>query len=321
MKYKNIIIMSNGNFGIPTIKYLIKNQKKYYYNINCIITTKNKIKKKKNFIKNIAKKYKINLIYSEYIYKKKNIKKIKKINPDIQLLISFKIIKYKLWKIPKIGTINIHPSLLPLYKGSSPINWVLINNEKKTGLTSFFINDDIDGGNIILQKEIYIKKNYNYKKLKKIIIKKTKKFTLKSILKIINNKFIINNNNNNNKIKKIAPKINNFYSKIFFLNYNKKKILNLIKGLSSKKPVWCFINKNKNIFFLKIYKINIFNIKIFKKYNKIGKIILINKKVFIKIKDGYMQLLICKISNKKKIKGINIYNSLINFYKKKLFCF
>lgn len=309
--------MSNGTFGISTIKYLIKNQKKYFYKISCIITTKNKINKKKNYIKYLVKKNKIILIYSENIDKKKYIKKIKKIKPDLQLLISFKIIKYKIWKIPKLGTINIHPSLLPLYKGANPINWVIINGEKKTGLTSFFINDNIDGGNIILQKIIYIKKKYNYKTLKNIISKKSKKFTLKSILKVLNKKKIniyINN--------KIAPKINNFYSKIFFLNYKKKKILNLVKGLSNKKPAWCFINLNKNIYYFNIYKIKIKKINFnFKKKIKIGKILFYNKKVLIKVKNGYIILLLCQIENKKKIKGINIYNSLINFNKKKLFCF
>ena len=69
------------------------------------------------------------------------------------------------WNIPELGTINLHASLLPNYRGAAPINWVLINGERLTGVTTFLINEQIDTGSILMQKEIFISKNDNTEKL------------------------------------------------------------------------------------------------------------------------------------------------------------
>ncbi|WOX79356.1 methionyl-tRNA formyltransferase [Candidatus Shikimatogenerans bostrichidophilus] len=300
---KKIIFLSNGNFSVPSLNYLIKNQKKYNLIIKSIITSKkNIINNEKNLIKKIALKNNINIIYSEYIYK--NIKNIINLKPDLLIIISFKYLKKKIWNIPKLGTINIHPSLLPQYKGANPINWVIINGEKKTGLTSFFINKIIDSGKIILQKKININNKITYKKLYKLLSKKTKKFLIKTIKKILTKEKL-----------KLAPKINNYYSKIYW-NYSINKIYNLIRGLPYNKPAWCFINTNNKIQIFNIYKIKIIN---YKHNNFNGKILLKNKNVYISAKNGYIKLLKCNIANKKVIKNINIYNGLINY--KNLFVF
>ncbi|MDH3004490.1 MAG: hypothetical protein NHG08_00710 [Candidatus Shikimatogenerans sp. JK-2022] len=313
-----IIYMSNGYFGVPTLKYLIKKKK---ITINYIITSKKKyINNNLNLIKKIAQKNKIKIINSENINKKKNIKKIIKSKPDLQILISFKIIKKKIWKIPKLGTINIHPSLLPLYKGSNPINWVIINGEKYTGLTSFFINNNIDGGPIILQKKIKIKKNINFDNLFNKLSNLSKYFLIKTIKKIINKNYKCKTIINNTEYK-LAPKINNFYTKIFFNFYKTKYIYNLILGLTKKKPSWCFLNTINNIYILNIYKINIkinINLKNFT-YLKPGEILYYKKKIFVKTINNFFELLICQLSNKKIMNIIDLYNGLK--FKNKLFLF
>ncbi|WGH25617.1 MAG: hypothetical protein NHG13_00380 [Candidatus Shikimatogenerans bostrichidophilus] len=300
-----IIFMSNGYFGIPSLKKIIKHPKTY--KILYIVTSyKKKINNNLNLIKKIAIKNKIKIIYSEYLEKKKNIKKLKKKKPDLFILISFKIIKKVIWKIPKIGTFNIHPSLLPLYKGPCPINWVIINNENYTGLTSFWINNNIDSGEIILQKKIKLIKNINYKTLFNTLSILCKKFLIKTINKIL---FFFKKKN------KYAPKINNFYSKIYLKN-KIKKINNLILGLPDYKPAWCYLNVNDNIYILYIFKIKIKkNIYI----NKIGYIIKKEKKIYLILKDGLLELIICQLNNKRKIKMIDIYNGLQN--KKNIFIF
>ncbi|WOX79230.1 methionyl-tRNA formyltransferase [Candidatus Shikimatogenerans bostrichidophilus] len=304
---KKIIFISNGNFSVHSLKYLIKNQKKYNLIIKRIITSKkNIINNEKNLIKQLALKNNINIIYSEYI--EKNIKTIINLKPDLLIVISFKYLKTKIWTIPKLGTINIHPSLLPQYKGANPINWVIINGEKKTGLTSFFINKIIDSGNIILQKKININNKITYKKLYKLLSKKTKIFLIKTIKKIFTIK--------KEKLK-LAPKINNYYSKIYF-DKSLNKIYNLIRGLPYNKPAWCFINTKNKINILNIYKIKIINYK-HNYFN--GKILLKNKNVYISVKTGYIKLLKCNIANKKVIKNIDIYNGFINYNNNNLFVF
>ncbi len=84
------------------------------------------------------------------------VEKLQQLNPDIIVVVAFKKLPGVIWKIPRIGTINLHASLLPQYRGAAPINWVIINGEKKTGVTTFFINDNIDTGDILMQEEVFI---------------------------------------------------------------------------------------------------------------------------------------------------------------------
>lgn len=315
--------MSNGLFAIPTLKYLVNNKN---IKINYIITSKKEyINNKLNLIKKISINNNIKIIYSEDIDNIIYIKKIIDSRPHLSIVISFKILKEKIWKIPKYGTINIHPSLLPQYKGPSPINWSIIYGDKITGLTSFFINNDIDSGKIILQKKIKIKENTNYIKLYNILSNLTKNFLIKTLKKVLflkkNNKKINYINKNKFKNIKLAPKINNYYSKIYFFLYSEKDILQLILGLPENKPAWCFLNTKKNIYIINIFKINInlnINLEKYKNY-QLGRLLYINKKIFIKTKNNFIELLQCQLNNRKKLNIIDIYNGLE--YKNNIFLF
>ena len=81
---------------------------------------------------------------------------IKTINPSLQIVVAFRMLPEMIWKIPSLGTFNLHASLLPQYSGAAPINWAIINGETKTGVTTFFINENIDTGNIIMAEEVPI---------------------------------------------------------------------------------------------------------------------------------------------------------------------
>ncbi|WGH24584.1 MAG: hypothetical protein NHF92_00840 [Candidatus Shikimatogenerans bostrichidophilus] len=318
-----IIFMSNGLFAVPTLKYLVNNKN---IKINYIITSKKKyINNKPNLIKRISIDNNIKVIYSENIDSQIYINKIINSKPDFLIVISFKILKEIIWRIPKYGTINIHPSLLPQYKGSSPINWSIINGDKITGLTSFFINNYIDSGKIILQKIINIKKNTNFIKLRNELSNHTINFlirTLKKVLKYKKNRKEINFKNII-KFKKIklAPKINNYNSKIYFFLYSEKEILQLILGVPENKPAWCFLNTKEKIYIINIYKINIdlnINFENNPKY-QLGKLLYINKRIFIKTKNNYIELLICQLNNKNKLNILDIYNGIK--FKKDIFLF
>ena len=101
---------------------------------------------------------------------------LKSYNSDIYVVVAFRMIPKLVWSIPKIATFNLHASLLPEYRGAAPINWVLINQEKYTGLTTFIIDDKIDTGKILLQSQYKIKKREIFDSLQKELIKKGKKY-------------------------------------------------------------------------------------------------------------------------------------------------
>ena len=167
----------------------------------------------------------------------KFVEKLKKFNADIFLVIAFRKLPKKVWQIPKKGTINLHTSFLPDYRGAGPINWVLINGEKHTGITSFFINDKIDQGDIILQKKISIDKNMTAAQLHNQMIIDGIEITNKTIELIRNNALKIKIQNQSETHKK-APKIN---KELLRINWGQsiEQIHNKIRGLSP------FLNKNE----------------------------------------------------------------------------
>ncbi len=119
-------------------------------------------------IKKIALRRGITVFQPENINEEESIKKVKEFNPDIILVVAYgQILSKDMLNIPRIGCINIHASLLPKYRGASPINWTIINGEKKTGITFMFMNEKVDAGEIIDQQEITILPDETYGELNK----------------------------------------------------------------------------------------------------------------------------------------------------------
>ena len=153
--------MGTAEFGIPTLKILND-----VFNLDTIVTNYEKPSgrgQKIRFspVKEYAINNNINLLQPKNLKDEAFVKKIQKINPDFIVVVAFRMIPRNVWNIPKYGTINLHASLLPDYRGSAPINWVIMNNEKITGVTTFFIDDKIDTGDILIQEKIKIDKKIN----------------------------------------------------------------------------------------------------------------------------------------------------------------
>lgn len=300
-----IVFMGNGDFALTSLIQISK-----IYKIVGVVTNIENINKK-NYNKLNIKKF--TLKKKIPIYELKNIndynffKKIKKWNPNLQIVISFKKIPKKIWNIPKLGTFNLHPSYLPNYRGAAPINWVIINGEKKTGVTTFFINEKIDSGKIILQKEIFIKKKDTVENLYNRLSKIGAFLVIKSIKQIVNNKILTKKQYFENNIQ-LAPKI---HRSDCIINWKSSinNIFNKIRGLSPYPGAWTNLKINNKKTCLKIYKANI----IFEKHNhKIGKVIINTLKLNIAVNKGYLSLLEIQLSGKKKMRIKEFINGIFN---------
>ena len=150
------------------------------------------------------------------------------------------------WGMPKKGTINLHASLLPQYRGAAPINWAIINGEKESGVTTFFIEKEIDTGKIIEQLKVEIGPNTNVGELYSQLIELGKKIIISTVDKISSNNVVaIDQNSIKNDEIKNAPKI---FKKDCIINWNntKQNIHNKIRGLSPYPGAKCFLyNKRK----------------------------------------------------------------------------
>ena len=158
------------------------------------------------------------------------LKKLKSYNADLFVVVAFRMLPKEIWNIPKMGTINLHTSLLPNYRGAAPINRVLINGEDKTGITTFNIDEKIDCGEILLQEEIKLTKNTTAAELHNILMTKGSILLLSTINRIQENN--ISPILQDDKLSIIeAPKLTKELTKIDW-NKSTTEIHNLVRGLS-----------------------------------------------------------------------------------------
>ncbi len=305
-----ILFMGTAEFGIPTLKVLNDN-----FNLDTIITNNDKpsgrgLKIKFSPVKNFAITNNIKYLQPKNLKDKSFINKIISINPDIIVVVAFRMIPKSIWKIPKYGTINLHASLLPNYRGSAPINWAIINNENFTGVTTFFIDDKIDTGDVLLQEKIKVDKKINAGELHdklKVIGAITVKKTIKEIL----NNTLIKKKQEQHGDYKTAYKLDKENIKIDWTK-NCLEIHNKIRGLSPFPGARTYLINNKGdikraIFYESEYIVQNHNFEN-------GQIIKEKDSFKITCNDGYLLIKNLKIEGKKRmntssfLNGFNIEN-------------
>ena len=180
--------MGTPDFAVKSLEKIIQQN----INVIAVITAPDKQSgrgRKINF--SPIKKYALD--QSIDVYQPKNLKdekfqnEIQNLKADLFVVVAFRMLPESLINIPKLGCINLHASYLPHYRGAAPINWVIINGEKETGVTIFFLNKRIDEGDVIMQKKVKINKNDNHMTLKKKVLKQEHFIYPKAIKKILSN--------------------------------------------------------------------------------------------------------------------------------------
>ena len=291
----NIIFFGSGYYAAAHLEYIIK-----YYKISYIYTKKNtavtRKKIKYNSIDRIAKKYHIPMSYSTNFHNIED--NIKNINPKIILIISYGILIPKnIISIHNVTCINLHPSLLPKWRGSSPIYQPLIHGEKFTGISIIKINNKLDSGDILYQKLLNIEKNDYFQDLEKKLIL----LGQKSIVHVISNINFFLNNSFPQKKQNISYsyKINKHDSKIIWTE-DINKIFNKIKAFSKYPVSFAYIN-NK---YIRIFRAAIIKVeKISYSLDDIGKIISLSKNgIYVNLINGILSITEFQLSGKKIMK-------------------
>jgi methionyl-tRNA formyltransferase len=158
------------------------------------------------------------------------INQLKSLNADLFVVVAFRMLPKSVWNLPSNGTINLHTSLLPNYRGAAPINWVLINGEKETGITTFFIDQQIDSGSIIKQEKITLTDKTTAAELHNTLMNKGSDLLIKTLNSIKNNTVIQQDQEYNSAMSE-APKLS---KELLRIDWNKtaNEIHNLVRGLS-----------------------------------------------------------------------------------------
>ena len=222
-------------FGSPPFSAYILEQLHINFNVVAVVCSPDNEKGRGRqlnspAVKQKAEDLKIEVLQPKNLKAESFVTAVRNLNSDLFIVVAFRMLPEIVWRIPKFGCINLHTSLLPNYRGAAPINWVLINGEKQTGITTFFINDKIDEGNILLQEKIELNDKITAASLHNIMMKNGANLLLKTIENLKNNsiKEIIQKARPSDKI---TTKLN---KELLRIDWNKSsaEIHNLIRGLS-----------------------------------------------------------------------------------------
>ena len=252
-----------------------------------------------------AKKNNIKILQPDNLNDKEFINKIKEINPDIIIVVAFRKLPAEIFSIPKYGTINLHASLLPNYRGAAPINWCLINNEVKTGVTTFFINEKIDQGDILLKEEVNISDKDNFGSLYNKLSSVGSRLLIKTIKGVLSKSLKASKQDFDESLK-IAPKLSKENTRIDW-NKSQKEIIGMIRGLSPKPGAWTILKNGDNEIRMKILEANKANSLSTK---KVGKFLINNGQIHINNGIDSINCTYIQLENRKVMSAKELINGL-----------
>jgi methionyl-tRNA formyltransferase len=284
-----IIFMGTPDFALPSLEILLKNN----YTVSAVVTAPDKRRGRGQQIsftpvKEFAQKHSISVLQPETLRDPQFISTLTILEPDLFIVVAFKILPKEVYSIPTKGSFNLHASLLPKYRGAAPINWAIINGEGESGVTTFFLQDKVDTGNIILQKRIPISDDMNAGELHDALSDIGSKAVLETVRLIESGN--ANPQQQDNTIATPAPKI---FKETCRINWNQHTdvIHNFVRGLSPYPGSWTTLDEKT----VKIYKCSLFAGKDFDfkvQNSEIGAMVTKeNKKLFVKAADNFVEIL------------------------------
>jgi methionyl-tRNA formyltransferase len=302
MKNLSVLFWGTPEFAVATLGALLMNE----FNVVGVVTVPDKPagrgrKPKKSPVKEFAMMNYLPVFQPDNLRDPEFIDTLKQLNADIFVVVAFKKLPGIIWKMPRLGTVNLHASLLPHYRGAAPINHAIINGEITTGVTTFYINEELDNGNLLLREEIPIFPSENAGELHDRLMKHGARLVIQTLEGIADN--TITQVPQSSFLKpgvaiRQAPRI---FPDNCHINWNNlpRTIHNLIRGLSpSPCARTCFRNKN-----------NSYSVKIFESHCEcnshtfIPGSIVSDGKLYLKIacKDGFICVLNLQLEGKKRM--------------------
>ena len=306
MEKLRIVFMGTPDFAVGILDTIYKNN----YEIAGVITAPDKPagrgqKVSMSAVKEYALEKNLRLLQPTNLKSEEFLAELKSLDANLQVVVAFRMLPEVVWKMPKLGTFNLHASLLPEYRGAAPINWAIINGETKTGVTSFFIDDKIDTGAMILSKETEIGDNETAGELHDRLMHLGSETVLETLQLIESGKATTTLQENNPDVK-TAYKLNKENCKIDW-SQSGNTIFNLIRGLSPYPAAWTFIKDGMQEWNVKIYLAS-FEEKTHSE--TIGKITTTKKEIFITTKDGLLKIESLQFPGKKRMLAHELLNGI-----------
>ena len=296
----NILFMGTPDFAKESLENIYNEG----YNIIGVVTNPDKPKGRgMKLIASPVKEYalKKNIEVYQPIKIKNNVEfinEIKKMNPDVICVVAYgKILPKEILDIPKFGCINVHASLLPKYRGAAPIQWAILNGEKETGVTTMYMGEGMDTGDMILKEKVKIGENETTGELWNRLSTIGGKLLVQTLKQIKNGTAP---REKQGEDFSLAPMLNKEMAKIDWNNKNAKEIKNLVRGLNPIMGAYSLLDGKK----IKFWKVDIAeDIEIEKNNIKNGMVLISDQKkgLYIKTKDGIIKVLEIQGENAKRM--------------------
>jgi methionyl-tRNA formyltransferase len=306
MNKLKIIFMGTPDFAVGILQSILENQ----FEVVGVITAADKPagrgqKIKYSAVKNFALEHGLHLLQPTNLKDPVFLEELANLQANLQIVVAFRMLPEVVWKMPALGTFNLHASLLPNYRGAAPINWAIINGETKTGVTTFFIDDKIDTGAMILSKEIEINEEDTVGSLHDRLME-LGTFAVKETLELIASEKVKLTIQTEDLEIKTAYKLNKDNCKIDFTKSG-KEIRNLIRGLNPYPAAWCFI-KNENV----ETTAKIFDVALDDSVHNLetGTIITSKKELKIALNKGFLKVNSLQLSGKRQLKTEELLNGM-----------
>jgi methionyl-tRNA formyltransferase len=296
--------MGTPDFAVPSLDILIKNG----YDVVAVVTATDKLGGRggKQLLQSAVKQYAVahNLpvLQPEKLKNPEFVEQLRGLQADLFIVVAFRMLPEIVWNMPPLGTMNLHGSLLPKYRGAAPINWAIINGEKETGVTTFFLKHEIDTGDVLFTEKIPIGEDETAGELHDKMMEIGAKTVLKSVQTIEKGNYKLQPQADVEATH--APKIFNETCQINF-NQTTEGVHNFVRGLSPYPTAWTTFDDLK----LKVFKTSK---EVCSHQSPVGSFISDNKN-FIKIatQDGYIHLLDIQLEGRKRM----LVKDFLNGYK------
>lgn len=302
-----IVFMGTPAFAVAGLSLLLEKG----YHIVGVITAPDRPagrgqKLRQSEVKKFASEKGLNVLQPTNLKNETFLEELESLKANLQIIVAFRMLPKVVWQMPRYGTFNLHASLLPEYRGAAPINWAIMNGEVETGVTTFFIDEKIDTGQMILQEKVEIQPDENAGQLHDKLMNIGATVILKTVRQIENDSVVTTKQPEKENLKS-AFKLHKDTCKIEW-DRSIENIYNHIRGLSPYPTAWTtLINGNKEIP-LKIYTVKMIREEHVYEY---GKIFTSKKEFLVSVKEGFISLIEVQMAGKKKIKIADFLNGTV----------
>lgn len=304
MRNLRIVFMGTPEFAVTSLQEIIKAN----YNVVGVVTAPDKPagrgrKLQQSAVKEYALSQGLPILQPTNLKSPEFIDELKALQPNLQVVVAFRMLPKVVWQLPEYGTFNLHASLLPQYRGAAPINWAIINGETTTGVSTFFIDEKIDTGAMILQKEVSISPDENVGELHDKLMITGAKLILET-LELIKNDKVNPQKQSDHPLLKEAPKLTKENTRINW-EAPANQIYNHIRGLDPYPAAWSFFQNGTEQSLIKIFEVGISHEP--HEY-ALGKLIVENNELKVAVRDGFIILKEIQLPGKRKMKSKELLN-------------